>query len=481
MKRIIVIALLFVGANVLLTIHIDSKVDRTSYISQWTKAGTEDLVETLETEGVIIPAAEHPVYYHPEQGGFAGFLVGQGDEVQVGTPLFEYSSAQRDADRQRLQSEKDTLRREVSLIDEQIRQLEYVRNVSTIAVDDEDSSSDKIVEITIEKEIYDKEREQRRLLEEIDEYDDRIAALNAGREIDVTSDVSGTVKTIQYDLTNPVITIASDTPVVSGAFTETDLAKVKPGMEVSISSDLLGRRVSGNLTKIARYPNAEPSIGVESAFPFEIELNMEELEQDWLDESSWQEEDGDWNAEGAEIDRATDADGLGTAVEPDRIPDTGETEWNPNRNQIDETNWMTDSDESAGTEDLAKQLHEQINPRDVIIPGAQVDVTVITKRVDRAVTVASEQLEKGSYLYVITPTGKIEQRQIRIGLEVDGRSEIVSGVSAGETVVANPTEVARKDDPFITKLHLYRLSLEPVKTERKMDILKQIGVGFTKR
>lgn len=430
---------LFVAANIFLTVHTESKVSRTSFITDWFEAKTETLQQTLHTAGVLTPDEEYPVYYNPEQGGFEQFLVEKGDQVTEGTSLYEYSSARVDEDRQRLQSEKDSLSQEMDLLDDQIAQLEYLQRVYKRSADSSIEgvlTSDVLMDTAIEKEIYDKEQDQEELKKEIDDIEDQIDALDEGREIDFSSVVSGTVKDINYDLQNPIMTIISETPKVSGTFTEKELAQVEPGMEVCIESDLIGKKVRGTLVKIANHPEGEPRVGEESQFTYEVELDQEGMVPDGNGSFVWEETD--------EAESEDDVDAESQDAEADM-----------------------DAESKA--------------PAGKIVHGTQVNVTIVTSKVADAVTVSNEQVEKGSYLYVLTKTGTIERRQIQLGLEVDKQVEIIDGLEAGETVVARPKQVARAEEPFITKLEPQNLRIKSIKAERKMDLIKGIGVGFSKR
>ena len=204
-KRTAILALtgaLFISGNVFLTLSNDSKVKRTSYITEWKEATTETLTETLQTAGVVIPAEEHPVYFNSEQGGFQQFLVKKGDPVTAGTQLFEYLSDQAPIERERLQTEISQMNREVALIEDQIDQLEYLQTVSaSTATDSIPVSGDGVltgvqsgtlVEVTLAKEIYDKERDIRQLEAEIEVYEDSLATLSDTSELEVRSEVAGT-------------------------------------------------------------------------------------------------------------------------------------------------------------------------------------------------------------------------------------------------------------------------------------------------
>ncbi|WP_226642915.1 efflux RND transporter periplasmic adaptor subunit [Mesobacillus subterraneus] len=280
---------IFVSGNLYLALKEDSKALRSSYINKWAAVGKENLTETLHASGVVTPEEEHQVYYNDEDGDFKGFLVKEGDKIDSGTPLYEYSSNNIDEDLARLQAEKSQLVTEANLIDDQIQQLTYLQSVSAstsvastpVMGDGYGSSNDSndLMNISIEKEIYDKQREKGRVEAEIEKYEDLIDSYEGSNELGKNSDISGTVKQISYELKNPIVTIISDKPKVEGTFSERDLKAVEEGMEVYVQSDLFNGKVAGTLTKIADYPETEPSVKKESYYPFEITLSEETEEQ----------------------------------------------------------------------------------------------------------------------------------------------------------------------------------------------------------
>jgi multidrug efflux pump subunit AcrA (membrane-fusion protein) len=481
--------LLFLSVNLFLTLDKESPVARTSFISSWTEAATENLAKTFHTEGVVVPAEEHPVYYNPEQGGFKGFLVKKGDSVTEGTPLYEYTSERVDADTDMLRSEKLQLDRELALIDEQIQQLKYLKSVSASASDSSvpvsgytsSSSSGTLVEVTIEKEIYDKERERTRVLQEIDEYEDRITTLNSTSQLDVGSTVSGFVKDIDYKLGNPVMTIISDTPKVRGAVTEHDLPQLQNGMRAYITSNLLKNKLEGTLISVSAYPESEPHVKKDSEFPFEIEIDSDSLLMEDGGEVVGEvpSEDEAAENEGQSDDLAADDTDFGTNGDSD-LDTTGDTDFET----TDDTDFETTGDlqNNDHTETGENQSHYQLNTAEAkVILGSHVQVTVVTDEVENAVTASTKEIEGGSYVYVITPGGKIERRSITMGLEVGNRVQIQEGLNSGELLVANPDQVARGDHRFVTPVKSRNLTLASFKSEKAMDVLKYIGVGFSKR
>lgn len=284
-KTIILLSagILFVLTNLYLALKDDSKAVRSSYINKWAAIGKESLTETLHAAGVVTPQEEHHIYYNDNPGVFKSFLVKEGDKVDSGTTLFEYSSDNIDEDLAELEAEKSQLVREATLIDEQIQQLLYLQSVSVSASSNSTpvfgdgstgSDSSDLLQVSIEKEIYDKQLEKSRVNAEIDKYDDMIDSYDGSDELGRSSEVAGTVKKINYELKNPIVTIISDTPKVEGTFTEKDLKNVREGMEVYIKSDLFKGTVGGTLTKIAEYPDTDPSVKTDSYYPFEVELEQ---------------------------------------------------------------------------------------------------------------------------------------------------------------------------------------------------------------
>lgn len=286
-KTAIVISagILFASGNLYLALKDDSKAVRSSYINSWSKIGKETMTETLRAEGIVTPQEEHHVYYDSNSNEFKGFLVKEGDKVDTGTPLFDYSSDNIDRELARLESEKDQLETEVTLIDEQIQQLVYLQTVSASSKDQSlpvggdgttANYSDDLMAVSIEKEIYDKQLEKSRVEAEVEKYDDMIDSYDGSDQLEISSEVSGSVKKINYELNNPIMTIISDAPKVEGDFSERDLKNVQEGMEVYVKSDMFKGTVGGTLTKIANHPETEPSVKKESRFPFEVELELED-------------------------------------------------------------------------------------------------------------------------------------------------------------------------------------------------------------
>ncbi len=86
-----------------------------------------------------------------------------------------------------------------------------------------------------------------------------------------------------------------------------------------------------------------------------------------------------------------------------------------------------------------------------LTPGAFARGLVTTQAIYNALTVPSEAITREggqAYLMVAKPSGKdavIERRAVKLGLEANGKTQIIGGVRNGESVVVGKTDIADKD------------------------------------
>ncbi len=88
------------------------------------------------------------------------------------------------------------------------------------------------------------------------------------------------------------------------------------------------------------------------------------------------------------------------------------------------------------------------NPRGVLMPGMYAQVRFSTGRAETAVLVPGDVLilgRQGPRVAVVAPDHRIHLRQIRIGQDLGSEIDVVSGLSAGEVVVANPSDAVREN------------------------------------
>ena len=88
------------------------------------------------------------------------------------------------------------------------------------------------------------------------------------------------------------------------------------------------------------------------------------------------------------------------------------------------------------------------NPAALLMPGMYAQVRFSTGRAEAAVIVPGDTLilgRQGPRVAVVAPDHRIHLRQIRIGKDLGSEIEVVSGLSAGEVVVANPSDAVREN------------------------------------
>ena len=264
------LAILLVGVNLFLIIKDNSKVDKTLYVSSWTSAIEQDLEETMVTEGISAPQEEQYVYYDDSKGSFEGFMVKEGEEVSSGSELFYYKTDSYVDAIAHLEAEKESVLKQLDGLEDRKDSLDSLLTSSSAEMEEFFLMS----ESSIEMEIYETEAEINRLEGELEKYEDQIDSIDGKLPyLHEISDIDGTVKEINKDLSNPVITIASMEPVIKGKVQEAEHNKLQPGLEVLISLKNSNKNYKGIIETISAFPEGKPSVEKESTYPFTIVLN----------------------------------------------------------------------------------------------------------------------------------------------------------------------------------------------------------------
>ena len=267
---ITVLAILLVGVNLFLMIKDNSKVDKTLYVSSWTSAIEQDLEETMVTEGISAPQEEQYVYYDDSKGSFEGFMVKEGEEVSSGSELFYYKTDSYVDAIAHLEAEKESVLKQLDGLEDRKDSLDSLLTSSSAEMEEFFLMS----ESSIEMEIYETEAEISRLEGELEKYEDQIDSIDGKLPyLHEISDIDGTVKEINKDLSNPVITIASKEPIIEGKVPEAEHKKLQPGLEVLISLKNSNKNYKGIIETISAFPEGKPSVEKESTYPFTVVLN----------------------------------------------------------------------------------------------------------------------------------------------------------------------------------------------------------------
>lgn len=308
-RRLIQAAIiLFIGINFLLVyVDDDGKVERKSYVKNWSQVFETDMAERLHKPGVLASVSEDHVYFDGDLGSFQEFLVEEGTEVNAGDALYtyqvhDYFDAEAD-----LMHEVEVLNGEIAAIEAAISEMELYQipdqggGASTqqlppipfnfeeeITEEDEltetpeeDNMTETMerpespVEAELMKEQYiiEKEKELAQKTAELTSVENQLTELtSSGDTITVESPFEGEIKAVQETLEDPLITIESTTLHAEGELTEQERTQIEEGQAVEVSLTEEGALIEGEIAEVSDSSKAA-DIEEESVYPFHVSLS----------------------------------------------------------------------------------------------------------------------------------------------------------------------------------------------------------------
>ncbi|WP_430482642.1 efflux RND transporter periplasmic adaptor subunit [Rossellomorea marisflavi] len=273
---IVTVSLVFVGVNTYLIEKADSRVDREVRINHWELSRQETLRDMLYKPGVVIPEEDQYLYFNDESATFKKFLIKEGEQVKSGTPLYEYEVTDQYQQRDVLKSEVEKLEEDASNIKDAISELsKLVTSLPSPSSDEKDAPIEAGAlqsEYDIKREMVSKQLEADQLESQIKSLEKQIAAIDSYETtLTVESSVSGTVKSLSHEIQNPLVTIASDSTVVTTDLTEQEVDEVDENLNVRVKHDRK-KSLDGVITKVDRLPKADPHLKTESLYPAEVQV-----------------------------------------------------------------------------------------------------------------------------------------------------------------------------------------------------------------
>jgi HlyD family secretion protein len=285
-----------VAANAFL-IYFDEeheKVDRKSYINEWSQAITYDLFETLDSEGVFAAEESEEVYFSQEVGAFQEFLVEENQTINEGDDLYTYEVINYEQQEMKLEGEVNRLEEETDSIEDYINEIESYDvpepesdNSSSFFNNSDNSSTStndppEYVETEFQKEAKLAEQEaeltkKEAMLEMVEDQLDQLQ--ETGQTITVTSSFSGTVTYISEELNDPILTLKSTNLRIKGKFNEDERKLVEEDMGARINVTDMNLELEGTLSSIDSFPE-EVEVHRSSYYPFEV--SIEEAEEQLL-------------------------------------------------------------------------------------------------------------------------------------------------------------------------------------------------------
>jgi HlyD family secretion protein len=123
----------------------------------------------------------------------------------------------------------------------------------------------------------------------------------------------------------------------------------------------------------------------------------------------------------------------------------------------------------------------QLNEQPKQLPfGYHVNITVVTKEKNGVITVPAEAVwheKTKSFVYVIH-NGKLEKRNVTLGIKHGKKQEIEQGLRQNEYIVSHPTKQMKHGMDVIVPLEVEKPRKETIKQLSKWDIVKHFLDGF---
>lgn len=271
----------FISYNTYLIVTEKEKIARTVYVSDWTTVKQGDVIESFETNGVIVPSDETPIYYDKSEKEFLRFLVKEGDMIEEGTPLFEYANPNIEKEKQMVELEIQQIEGQIDEIKKHIVTLSTERPGIPVFRNTEENLEDYVniadhvsqtlFNQSIQQQINEQELEVSKLEKKLEAYEQQLNYLNEQESfVTIVSETDGIVTEIDEQLINPIVTIASSEYVVEGMLNEEQAEHADTGMRIETMMD--EEILEGNIEQINTYPEEEPTLETENYYRFRASL-----------------------------------------------------------------------------------------------------------------------------------------------------------------------------------------------------------------
>ncbi|MFD1609314.1 efflux RND transporter periplasmic adaptor subunit [Oceanobacillus luteolus] len=423
--------ILFIAVNLFLVLQDDEmKIDRISYVNDWSASFTADLKNEMYKPVVLSAANEEQIYFDRSKGIFQEFLVSEGDEVTEGTGLYTYrveNYYETEADFlqqiERVNGEIEALESAISQIENYAIPSNEFNPSSSVLITEEDifveiPESQLEAEFMKEQYLVEKEHELTAKNLELTSLENQLSELRStGDMLTVESPYAGIIKHISTELADPLIIIESVELQASGNLTEVERTEVKEGMPAVLQLEKSAVMLEGVVDSLAHSP-ASLEVDEESNYKF----------------------------------TATFTEGL----------EDEETDEDTDTNEDEETDEDTDTNEDKETDEDTETDVE-------LLPGYHGTLMITLEESIGAVAIFENAfIDHG--VWQMNNDGTLQRREIETGLFDDHQVEIINGLESGVNVAAGPVKQLRNGATFITPIQwreLNRGSLSPDRPEWK--------------
>jgi multidrug efflux pump subunit AcrA (membrane-fusion protein) len=277
-SSITLFCLCFVLGNAYLLQKYEDDVHRVVSVEEFTKPMEGDIRNLIHKEGVVTSSSEQIVSYSRELGMIDEVFVKEGDQVHVGSQLFEYQSADLDRLKLQLELKRDIAEAEVSKVRKDIIALNSIKSPSSTTLTDEQKDAAEANALVIKSQVSELELREALLELDIEDYDNQLELIETEEASKIVqSSIEGIVKNVNLSNQNEMITILGYPFVVQGHLSENDSKAVKVGQKVYITEG--NQRIEGTIDRISQFPIDTPSLEKESLFPFTVVVTEIEVEQ----------------------------------------------------------------------------------------------------------------------------------------------------------------------------------------------------------
>lgn len=252
---------------------------------QVTTVKEKKLRNTVMVPGTLKLADEQYVYFDAEKGEVERFHVTEGSRVQQGTSLVTYESDTLDLEQEQNKLEKKSSQLQIDSVSKQISNL----NKKQKELEKEMSKQEAKDQIETERTQLNLDLETAKIDLERNKLEAKSIAKKE-RNLDVTSDISGTVLEVDKEAVNntsevqkPLIHIGNtDEYLATGVLSEYDALKIKTGQAVKITSDVLpDKEWSGSVKQIDYLPqqqaSAEAGNDAANQYPVEVKVDDQDI------------------------------------------------------------------------------------------------------------------------------------------------------------------------------------------------------------
>ncbi|MFA1822947.1 efflux RND transporter periplasmic adaptor subunit [Virgibacillus oceani] len=291
-RRIIQIVIaVFIGINFLLIFaDEEARVDRISYIKDWSDAFLADVREQHHTTVEFAFEDEEHIYFDTSEGSFQEFLIEEEEDISVGDPLFSYqvdNYYEAEAD---LMQEIEKLDGEIPAIEQAISEMNAFQIPDSTQPTDPNPAfqmteeeiyiefpQDDPVEAEVMKQqfIIDKENELAQKQAALQSTQNQLTELQTtGDTITVESPYDGKVKNIATDLGDPIVTIELPILEARGELTELERNEIEEGFPALVELTNIQTFLDGTVSNLNDYPETVSDEG-ESIYSFQIAFEEE--------------------------------------------------------------------------------------------------------------------------------------------------------------------------------------------------------------